>query len=382
MLRLRLLIILLVLALLGISEGKIVYVPDSYSTIQQAVNAVSDGDTVIVRDGIYVENIKVNKSLIIKSENSSANCTVKAEYPYNPVFEISANYVSIVGFTVEGATGFSAGIFINASYCNISNNNVKNNWDGIYLKNSSNSKISNNICFNNEDDGIFLWYSNNNTIINNNCSNNGDSSISLWASNSNTISNNNIHNSWDGIWLYNSNNNKVTKNNCSDNWDGVRLWKSISNEVSSNKCYNNEFGIWFWYSNNNKITKNNCFNNGNGIRLSDSSNNSITKNSCLGNWDGIHLEYSNYNTIYLNNFINNVYNVYSYKSTNIWNSTKRITYTYEGKTYTNYLGNYYSDYKGKDANKDGIGDTPHNVGVDEDNYPLEHPYGNIKDVSK
>jgi len=56
--------------------------------------------------------------------------------------------------------------------------------------------------------------------------------------------------------------------------------------------------------------------------------------------------------IYLNNFINNTYNAYSYNSTNIWNSTEKITY--RGSTFTNYMGNYWDDYNGSDDNGDGI----------------------------
>ncbi|MCD6203073.1 MAG: hypothetical protein J7I99_01770 [Methanophagales archaeon] len=46
---------------------------------------------------------------------------------------------------------------------------------------------------------------------------------------------------------------------------------------------------------------------------------------------------------------------------------------YEGKTFKNYLGNYWSDYKGSDTNEDGIGDTPYSIDSDKDKYPLmEH----------
>ncbi|MDI6811677.1 MAG: hypothetical protein QMD80_08465 [archaeon] len=40
-----------------------IYVPDNYPTIQSAVDAASAGDTIIVRDGTYIENVNVNKRL-------------------------------------------------------------------------------------------------------------------------------------------------------------------------------------------------------------------------------------------------------------------------------------------------------------------------------
>jgi hypothetical protein len=79
---------------------------------------------------------------------------------------------------------------------------------------------------------------------------------------------------------------------------------------------------------------------------------------------------SSYNYIYLNNFVNNGVNIYSSDSTNIWNSTLPLQYLYNGNQYTNYLGNYWDDYTGEDANNDGIGDTSYSIDSDRDNYPL------------
>jgi pectin methylesterase-like acyl-CoA thioesterase len=45
-----------------------IYVPDDYGTIQDAVDNATAGDTIIVRDGTYTENVHVNKSLTMYSK--------------------------------------------------------------------------------------------------------------------------------------------------------------------------------------------------------------------------------------------------------------------------------------------------------------------------
>jgi len=310
----------------------------------------------------------------------------------------------------------------------ISNNKIRsNNEDGIFLLNSNNNSISNNNISSNNFDGIGLWNSNNN-IISNNIIGSNNGGIHLSHSNETTIRKNEFINnglfveySYDNIVEYNTGNGKplvyledesdkiidnagqiilvrcknitvmnaeltntdvgielFESDNClisnsiisSNNEDGIFLLNSNNNSISENKISsNNDDGICLSYSNNNSISNNKIRSNYFGIDLSYSNNNSISENNISSNDNGIVIWFSNNNIIYMNNFINNTCNAFS-NGSNIWNSTETITYTYKGKTFTNYLGNYWDDYTGSDANGDGIGETPYSIDSDRDNYPL------------
>ena len=134
------------------------------------MNNATAGDVIIVRDGTYNENVNVNVAhLTIRSQNGSANCTVNASNSGDHVFDVTADYVNISGFTVENATGnYKAGIYLYGSqHCNISDNNVTNNGCGIYLDSSSNNTLTNNTANSNHDTGIFLQSSSSNTLTSN-----------------------------------------------------------------------------------------------------------------------------------------------------------------------------------------------------------------------
>ena len=125
----------------------------SSTPIQDAVNNASAGCcNIAVKDGIYRENVKIDKLLAIQSENGSANCIINAANPNDHVFEVTADYVNISGFTVKGATGDGCGIYVFGNNSKIYENDIKYNGDyGIKLYNSfgnciyGNSFIDNNI---------------------------------------------------------------------------------------------------------------------------------------------------------------------------------------------------------------------------------------------
>lgn len=78
------------------------------------------------------------------------------------------------------------------------------------------------------------------------------------------------------------------------------------------------------------------------------------------NYCGIYISGKNC-VIYLNNFTQNEKNACDLFS-NKWDNGS--------------IGNYWSDYEGKDENYDGIGDTPYKIDEDSmDNFPLMYPYG-------
>ncbi|CAD7779713.1 MAG: Periplasmic copper-binding protein (NosD) [Candidatus Methanoperedenaceae archaeon GB50] len=269
---------------------------ETHTTIQGAINAASSGDTIIVRDGTYTENLDVGTAhLTIKSENAengAATTTVHAASSSDHVFDITADYVNISGFTVTGATGSSkAGIYINAAnHCNISDNLLTENNRGIYLR-----------CVG-SDTARF------NVIVNNTVSQNGDNGIRLQGANcdNNTVRNNIVSANDEGIYIYFADYNNITGNTVLSNTaKGIYLTSGADyNNISCNTILNNAYrGISLLSSNYNILAYNDVNDNGyHGIYLESSNHNTITGNNASWNeGDGIvvlgHIHPTSYNNI-------------------------------------------------------------------------------------
>ena len=51
-----------------------------YSSIQEAVDKAQNGDTILVSPGVYQENVKVNKELIIASDSAPTGDQINRTY--------------------------------------------------------------------------------------------------------------------------------------------------------------------------------------------------------------------------------------------------------------------------------------------------------------
>jgi len=120
-----------------------------YTSIQEAITASGNGDTISVAPGTYNENVLANKMITLIGAGSGLTF-INASNPNENALNITMDNVTIQGFTVTGVTGSQkAGIYLNrANYSNISNNNVWNNAIGLSLYSSYSNTIFNNY-FNN-----------------------------------------------------------------------------------------------------------------------------------------------------------------------------------------------------------------------------------------
>ncbi len=200
---------------IGCASATTIYVPDNFSTIQQAVDNATANEIIIVRDGIYTENVDVNVNhLTIKSENGSASTIVQAASTSDHAFEVRMDYVNISGFNVTGATDrWKAGIhFSGADHCNVSNNTASNNWAGILLEGSPHNTLTSNTASKNSNFGIYVRNFGNNNTLTSNIANSNGVGISLYYVNNNTLTSNTASNNTYGIHLYSSSNNLIYNN--------------------------------------------------------------------------------------------------------------------------------------------------------------------------
>ena len=418
-----LLVLVALLAVQVASAATITVCPSGcdYTSIQDAINAASPGDTILVGDGEYAGDIIVNKSVSLIAENR-----------YGAVINGSGGVYSIPPDPTSGA-----GIIIKANDVLV---------DGFIIKNIPSGG-----------DGIIISGERNNIILRNLNITAEDFVISIASAPSDTLSNITIENvtafdtdsppdqhGWD-IGGVDAITNLTLRNIYTETYIfSVRAFNSMANIYVENVTVKSNMSATIGILNAPNITVLNttfllefgeggdpveeatgifCGDNctirdsyfeGNGTiiianRSATIENVTVKTNYPFGS-EGTYygnVEVGDYSlvtrstieilnpgnesyglslcghgsVVYLNSFLNwttpvdptetTCFSGFSEGSPNNLNSTEEFTYLYGGNVYTSRLGNYYSDYACTDSDNDGICDNPRTFDAENiDYYPL------------
>jgi parallel beta-helix repeat protein len=380
----------------------------AYLTIQSAINAPEtlNGHAIFVRNGKYDEHVVVNKSISLVGENQTT--TIIDGGSAGTVLTVNADNVSVTGFTIRNSGlsfppyGDDYGVLLDhCAWSNISHNIVTDNRIGIYLFYSRNNIIEKDFVSSNHVNGIWLYYSGNNVLAENRISNNsynfgvfGDNSSDfnntidvsntveekpiqyligvedkifdnqtdigvLYLINCNNVTVRDLDLTKNGhsVFCYNVTHSKIENVTAAENNYGICLQDSAGDIVDNNHCLDNWVGVSLLRSNYNVFENNFVQNNEKGFSFYNANYNNLSGNTILNNLYGVRFSASSFNEVFHNNLVGNNEQVNLINSyMNVWDN--------------GFEGNFWSNYTGSDADRDGLGDIDQII---DDNNHDRHP---------
>ena len=263
------------------ANSRTITVPDDYQSIQEAIGAAVEEDTIVVKSGVYTGNLVIDKSLTLIGNNRETTRIVGDQT--GTTLLIKHSNVSVTGFTIQSPESSLL---------------IWNRKRGIHLLDVSNCNISGN-----------------------------------------SILRNAYH---EGIWLYGASENTITGNKVEGGDSGIKLEFSSSNIITNNSVLGNQEGISLHEANLNSFHTNFVVNNTYGFVVSDSNDNSFYANNITSYDHGVligkpggYVTHVTNNTFHHNNFVNNAVNFGTYQvvvGVNYFDDGK------EGNYYSDYQG--------------------------------------------
>lgn len=349
---------ILFLLIAGNAFGKTIIVEKNtmISSLSQGIQLAKEGDTVLLRKGVYKEcNIVIDKPLYLQGEGWPV---LDAEFK-NEILKLTGKDIVVRGIHFANAgyssmNDYAAIKVIDATNILIENNAISNASFAIHFANSTHSTIRNNIIAG--------------TNKSEHSSGNG---IHLWKCDGMTLENNFIRGHRDGIYFEFVTGSTIRGNTSEMNVRyGLHFMFSHSDTYQNNIFRNNGAGVAVMYSKNVRMENNEFDKNAGasayGILLKDITDSHIEHNKFLQNTVAIHMEGSSRIEIGKNIFKSNGWAVKvqascddnTFHHNNFYGNTFDIA-TNGSKTLNKFYNNYWDKYDGYDMNRDGAGDIPY-----------------------
>ena len=341
----------------GTAQAKILTVDKAgpYPTPASALDQAENGDVLLVKPGTYPGGLEISKTVSIRGENWPVIDGGGA----GTVVKITAPDVKIEGLVIR-ASGISlaaedAGLLVLAPRAVIENNRFEDVLFGVYARQAPDSVIRGNafrgksVELPRRGDLIRVWYSDRVRIESNETL--GGRDAVLWYSKNLTVKGNFFRGGRYGLHFMYCHGADVEENLLEENSVGAFLMYSHRLRLFKNRILKNRgpsgYGIGFKDMDETIVESNVIGDNRTGIFL-DNSTGDFLDNLIGYNDAGVALQPSS------------VFNQFS-KNSFVDNGEQVVIESQARATSNEWRGNFWSDYRGYDADRDGIGDQPYHA---------------------
>ncbi len=327
-----------------------------HSSIASGIDAAENGDSLIVKAGIYKEQgLVIGKPIHLVARG---DVTVDGQFK-ETIFKFETDSFSLDGFKIinvgHSYTKEYAAILVHrCKHFSISNNVLENVFFGVLIEKSKYGRIYKNTISSNAKDeassgnGIHVWHSSHMKIYENELFQLRDGIYFEFVTKS-IIENNKSHNNVRyGLHFMFSNHDEYYNNEFENNGAGVAVMFSKFINMKGNVFKNNwgasSYGLLLKEIYDAEIDSNLFLKNTTGITAEGSTRINYTRNDFRNNGWALKISGACYENIFTsNNFFSNSFDL-----------------SYNGQLNDNkFSSNYWSGYTGYDLDKDGVGDVPY-----------------------
>ncbi|MBZ5556968.1 MAG: nitrous oxide reductase family maturation protein NosD [Acidobacteriia bacterium] len=327
--------------------------------ITPAIAAASSGDVIVVRGGVYREDLVLDKALTIAGEGNPTLFGTGA----GTVVTIVAPHCELRGFTIEGSgTGetnqMDAAVQITSNDNRVVGNRMRRVFYGVVIADATRNEIADNeiaglahLPFGKRGDGVYLYRAPNTFVARNRISGERDAIYFQYAPKGRAIDNV-VSDARYALHDMFSDDARIVGNTFSDAAVGANIMNSRRITIERNRFERNRgipgIGLALKDCDDSTVRGNRIGANPRGLLLDGSSANQFIDNAFLANDTAVALFSSaERNAFSGNRFQDN----WSDLLLNGRDSSTR--WAVDGR------GNYWSRYRGFDFDGDGIGDAPH-----------------------
>jgi nitrous oxidase accessory protein len=327
--------------------------------IAPAIAAAAAGDVIRVRDGVYREDLVLDKRLSIVAEGHP----ILFGTGLGSVVTITATGCELIGLTIEGSgtgqtNGMDAAVQITSSGNRVADNRMRRVFYGIVIANATRNEITDNeieglreLPFGQRGDGIYLYRAPENFVARNHISGERDAIYFQYAPRGRAVDNV-VFGSRYGLHDMFSDDTVIARNTLAGSAVGANIMNSRRIRFERNRISGNRgvpgIGLTLKDCDDSTVRDNEIVENARGLLLDGSSGNHFAGNRFRENDTAVTLFSSaEHNAFGGNAFVEN------WSDLVISGRDSGTEWTIDGR------GNYWSRYRGFDFDGDGIGDTPH-----------------------